>query len=513
MKKYFMFAAVVTAGMLASCSSESLTGSDPEITTPAQEELVPIQIGVANNVSAKATTRGTGTAGGTGAANIWHGERINVLMYKIKEAAGVYSSSFEYVTDGTNHLYDTNALLVTPLEVQGTNTGIAKEPYDATAANDPDQNPGSAKYKVKYYPATGRADFWGYYLGGYGTGANASALAPAATLANKTYTPPVNPGDPATIADAADINAANVQTLAFIINGTHDLMVAKAATGDAATGAAITGEAFTTAQTTAVSGSGGNTDTYKASYSAKAARKGLQPELEFKHLLTRLTFKAQPGNENADGVQITAIKVHSKTTGNMIVSYKYDVLTGEPQRIIWDTPKSAADPTQNAADYTDYPIVVLKERTSTTNRTMKDLTAVDLDWITPAEIAAVTPGDGSHADEIHATTPQAYPSSIGEALIVAPQDQYYIEIEYVINAQDARNWFANYGTDYTEGVLNGSPVAIPTEPLKTTITKAGGFLAANSYEINITLYGPEEIKVTSTLLPWADGGQVTVIGE
>ena len=60
MKKYFLFAAV--AGMLASCSSESLTGSDPNI-EPTQEERVPIQLSVASP-SVRATTRGTGTVGG-----------------------------------------------------------------------------------------------------------------------------------------------------------------------------------------------------------------------------------------------------------------------------------------------------------------------------------------------------------------------------------------------------------------------------------------------------------------
>ena len=60
MKKYFLFAAV--AGMLASCSSESLTGSDPKI-EPTQEELVPIEISVATPTARVGMTRGTGTVG------------------------------------------------------------------------------------------------------------------------------------------------------------------------------------------------------------------------------------------------------------------------------------------------------------------------------------------------------------------------------------------------------------------------------------------------------------------
>ena len=44
MKKSFMFVAVAAAGMLASCSSESLTGSDPKIEPTTQEDRVPIEI-------------------------------------------------------------------------------------------------------------------------------------------------------------------------------------------------------------------------------------------------------------------------------------------------------------------------------------------------------------------------------------------------------------------------------------------------------------------------------------
>ena len=494
MKKYFLFAAV--AGMLASCSSESLTGSDPKIEPTTQEDLVPIEIGVAS-AQTKASTRGTGTAGDLASGtNIWNGERINVLMFKINTSgttdAPVYNSTFEYVTDGAatpKNLYDGTISLVTPLTIQNTNTGIAKEPFDNTAANDPDLNPGSAKYKVKYYPATGRADFWGYYLGGYGTGANAPAGAGTLTMYE----------DAALTTSTTTETAAKYVATDFTIDGTHDLMVAKAATGDGSTGAAITGETFTAAQTGAVEAK--TTDAtkrpavYNASYSAKAARGGLQPELEFNHLLTRLTFKAQPGDEHADGVTITEIRVHSKVTGKMIVAYKYDQLTGEPTRIIWDTPKSAADPTQDAADYTDYPIVTLQERTSAVNRTMKALTAVPLVW---------TPG----------TPGSPVISPVGEALIVAPQNEYYIEIDYVVNAINARNWFKDYAnSDFSEGDLNGTPVLIPTAPFKTTITKDGGFLAKNSYEVNITLYGPEEIKITTTLKPWLDGGSVPVIAE
>ena len=148
MKKYFMFVAVAAAGMLASCSSESLTaGSDPKI-EPTQDDRVPIEIGVAS-AQTKASTRGTGTAGdlATG-TNIWNGERINVLMYEIDPSG---NPTFNPTQDANGfNLYDENISLVTPLTDENTATGIAKEPTNPATIG------AGQTYKVKYYPATGR---------------------------------------------------------------------------------------------------------------------------------------------------------------------------------------------------------------------------------------------------------------------------------------------------------------------------------------------------------------------
>lgn len=520
MKKYFMFAAVVTAGMLASCSSESLTGSDPKIETPDQADLVPIEIGVASSQT-KAGTRGTGTAGDiVGGTNIWNGEQINVLMYQISDAdettaANGEKATFNPVTDGAtptpHNLYDETTLLVTPLTVENTASGIAKEIADGSP--DPYTTPGTATYKVKYYPATGRSDFWGYYLGGYGTGANASAAMGA--LSNYTYD-----ATNATITAAADADVATVKAIAFKIDGTHDLMVAKAATGGTHADGTFTG-----GQETKITNAGGNATIAKAaSYSAKAARQGLQPELEFKHLLSRLTFKVKPGNEKADGIIVTGIKVHSMTDGQLIAAYKYDQFEAEPQRIIWNTPvMSATDPTAAAADYKEYPVLDLKQRTSATNRTMKELEEVELDWITAADIAVPT----AHATEVHASTtgPQAYVSSVGDALLVAPQEKYYVEIAYKIPQHAARNWFADYANfdpanpDYNKllpGAYADAAGNVVVPPIKATITRQDtntnpSFVKGESYTVTITMWGPEEIEITTTLVPWVNSTDVISI--
>ena len=502
MKKYFMFAAVFATGMLASCSSDSLiAGSDPTIEpTPTQEELVPIEIGVATTQT-KASTRGTGTTGGTVVydaenptdpeANIWRGERINVMMYE--------SGSFNPTkggADGVTELYP-NTSMVTPLAGEHKASGIAKEP------TDPDEigwnTPTQYTYTVKYYPSTGKSDFWGYYLGGYGAAAPAGAgtlkMYKEATLENETD---------------EETDAVCVAT-DFVIDGTHDLLVGKA------------------------------TSDNPNAYSAKAARAGVQPDIAFKHLLSRLQFKVKPGLETGKGIQVTAIKVRSLTTGDMIVAYKND----EPEdRIVWD-----ADQLELAYNAPTLPQLALKKRDGSGD--MVALTPVELDWNagTPAVYTAVAAGsdltegktyymdntgggafvsNGSQtdvpADTYFELTSPAVPTGavttpVGEALIVDPQEKYEIEVDYQMNAHTARYWYQG-SADFNEGDYTDD-TELYTDKLITDLVRTTtdedpedpqplAFAEGESYMVTITLYGPEEIKITTTLNKWNSSDNIEI---
>lgn len=469
MKKYFKFAVVAAAGMLASCSSESLTGSDPEIKTPAQEELVPIEIGVAT-IQSRAITRGTGTVGDieTG-TNIWKGEKVNVLMYNL--------NSFTFATDGAaNNLYDNTISLITPLEGENVATGLAREinagdPYTAAAAGD-------ASYKVKYYPATGRYDFWGYYLGGEGVSPSAD-LGSTADLVDVT----------ATCDDNTTTTPA--KAVAFTLDGARDLMVAKAATGaaDATSSSDIVGDVpFTANQTAAVT----DGNIYASSYSAKSARGSLQPDLLFKHALTRLTFKVKAGNTGAVGVKVKAIKVYSKVNGQLVVAYDYTQGNiSAANSIIWaNTYNDAADFTTDTdgdglKDYQDpdiYTALSLQERNA---GAMQALTEYEL---TASEI----------------TTPKA----IGEALLVAPQAKYWIEVEYDATTVTAEDWIDNSEVASSTGTYP----PITADITRTTPTDV--FEAGKSYNITITLYGPQRIEITTSLEPWTNvNEEISIVGE
>ncbi len=544
MKKYFIFAAIAAAGLFASCSSSDDAVSEvPQPIVQDGEELMPIQIGVGSNMNVE--TRGTGTVGGVdNASNIWNGQKINVLMYKITDGA----PTFDFQTDADqNILYDDNVKLVTPFKAANLATGEAKE----IATGDPYTDASTATYKVKYYPSQGRSDFWGYYLGDVTT---------STALADGT-------GD-----------AAGTKVVGFTIEGDNDIMVAKAATGNATTGAVVdaasTGVVFTEAQASAVT-STPKTNAYKVSYSNAAARRGLQPELVFHHLLTRLTFEVKAGNTNSVGVKVKEIKVHSKASGKVVVAYDYtdaqSAFNDLSKRIVWD--ELTGDP---APTYKEYPLLSLKRRITAAEDAVYEWvasTTEEMGETVPTEVettaatlgaavysynndhaatstdvdkfvrfyknnngeAGYQEGTGENADVLIgiAKGVEAYPAvtaadvdkmmalkpvtltddsrttpiAVGEALLVAPQDKYWLEVVYDASGVLSKEW--NTGNQATTGL-------IPVEPLKADIKRATAndvFERGKSYKVTITLYSPEQIKITTTLEAWTAVNEDITIDE
>ena len=133
-----------------------------------------------------------------------------------------------------------------------------------------------------------------------------------------------------------DINTAKI-TIPLVIDGTQDVMAAQTALTRQDTVTLV--EPLLTLEDADEDGSlikdlADNSaaqkrfDSYaKSLYSAKTARKGVQPNLVFSHLLTRFTFDAKAykkdfAENNADEIRITKIVVYSKTSGNIVAQYK-----------------------------------------------------------------------------------------------------------------------------------------------------------------------------------------------
>ena len=365
-------------------------------------------------------TRGTGTVGGLVDAdgstiiteNKWAGQSINVFMVD----KGTINLSRELDMDGKpngDYLYKYTAM-TTPAD---NAIGLAQRADNA----------------VKYYPPTGNFDFWAYHADDAASPANA--------------TPREDPRFPGCL------------VLPFTIDGSQDLMTAKAE--------------LTSEQQETMRQQTGKENNY---YSAFAARRNVQPQLNFHHELTRLTFTVTANSaieaDETSGVYITGIKVYSKDKGNLIVAYTPDTKLNSDTTLAVFSEDSAA--------------LVLKARAkdASANQSLVDISADN--------------GNIVHPD-YDAT--KSTPKSVGEALIVAPSDSFTIVVnmkQHVLTYHDPSGKEQDRFEDKT---FSQRAVIRP---------KKGGFLKGHSYNVNIKIYGLEDIQISTTLSPWIEGEDIDV---
>ncbi len=221
----------------------------------------------------------------------------------------------------------------------------------------------------------------------------------------------------------------------FTIDGSQDLMIAMADQTSDIEAAGKTGE-VSEART----------------YSAYAARRGVQPNLLFKHVLSRFTFHIVAGSATGSKINVTAIKMVSKASGELKV-------VGEDRGL-----KNVSDDTVELS---------LQEKTENS--------------ITP-----LTP-----------TAPDAYTEArdnakqIGESLLVVPGESSYKLI--IETAQDdVRTEIESQEYTLDIASITGAPEG------------ATAFEAGYSYKVTLVIYGLEEVSVSAELEPWKDGGSTII---
>lgn len=414
MKKMFFFA-LAAAGMLTACSNDDTLGGNGDQNVSEQQ----IRLGVA---SSKVQTRGTGTVGGmTDAENVWAGQTLWVYMLqKGSMDLAYYKSPAVGTTAAAETEVFNNKKFKAPNTADNTKSGLAT----------------TADGTIAYYPVSDNYDFWGYRVDDAAVG-----------------------GDPVvkTVDDTGAEVEANVATKRVVdikIDGSQDIMAGKAVPS-----------------ADEVTKLGGYAENF---YSAYAARKGVQPNITFNHLLTRFTFEVRAGSKataglpaggNTEAVKVTGVSVNSKTTGTLTVAY-----TGAT--------KEAADLLTFTGDASP---LKLQQRSATAvdnNDPLVALEPVSLTW---------TDENAAMGDVL----------KIGEALLVAPG-----ETEYPLTIALSQDVLQKVGE---------AKVTMPLEQ-KATIKMDGAkkFEPGKSYKVTITVYGLEDIRVTATLVPWADGGSIDI---
>ena len=412
------FFALAAAGMLTACSNDDTLGGNGEQNVSEQQ----IRLGVA---SSKVQTRGTGTVGGmTDDDNKWAGQTLWVYMlqkgsmdlalYKAPAAGGVATPDVEVFN---------NKEFKAPTTADNTKSGLAT----------------TADGTIAYYPVSGNYDFWGYRVDDAAVGGT-----PTVKIVDDN-------GDEVT---ADHMDQATKRVVDIKIDGSQDIMAGKAAPSN-----------------DEVTKLGGYAENF---YSAYAARKGVQPNITFNHLLTRFTFEVRAGSKataglpaggNTDAVKVTGVSVGSKTTGTLTVAY-----TGAT--------KKAAELLTFTGDASPLILKQRDEAVADNNAPLVALKPVTLTWTDDA----ATIGDVL---------------KVGEALLVAPGEK-----EYPLTIALSQDVLQKVGE---------AKVTMPLEQ-KATIKMDGTktFEPGKSYKVTITVYGLEDIRVTATLVPWADGGSIDI---
>ena len=401
--------------MLTACSNDDTLGGNGEQNASEQQ----IRLGVA---SSKVQTRGTGTVGGmTDDENKWAGQTLWVYMLqKDNMNLAYYKSPAVGTTAAAETEVFNNKEFKAPNTAESTKSGLAT----------------TADGTIAYYPVSGNYDFWGYRVDDAAVGGD-----PVVKTVNDN-------------GDEVDAKLATKRVVDIKIDGSQDIMAGKAVPS-----------------ADEVTKLGGYAENF---YSAYAARKGVQPNITFNHLLTRFTFEVRAGSKataglpaggNTEAVKVTGVSVNSKTTGTLTVAY-----TGAT--------KEAADLLTFTGDASP---LKLQQRSATAvdnNDPLVALEPVSLTW---------TDENAAMGDVL----------KIGEALLVAPG-----ETEYPLTIALSQDVLQKVGE---------AKVTMPLEQ-KATIKMDGAkkFEPGKSYKVTITVYGLEDIRVTATLVPWADGGSIDI---
>ena len=420
--------AVASLGLLASCSS------DDDLSTGGNGKDGLQQIKIGMGVQANVATRGTGTVGAVGAENNkWAKQTVNVYMLN--------KGTLDLAKFGDDPIYD-NTVLTTPTD---NASGIASELDEH----------GVAQYK--YYPTTKTAfDFWGYRLddANKATGIEDQAGTDSKVAVTSGEFVPYISGDSLLIG--------------FKIDGTQDIMAGKAVPAE---------------EEIAKCGGVDNI------YSAFAARRDVQPNIKFEHLLSRLNFQVLAGAESTTdantGVKVTGITVKSKATGKLVIAYQGEATTfaNVSDQLIVD---KDADAEKDAALLKE--LKVMQRDASSTSLTDN---LVDLQPVTPKW-----------------NNGMALATQVGEALLAIPANEYEITINLQQKVQVKGD--KNSPTDPDDFQTKDYTY---TADLKNTVNPDKGFEPGYSYNVTITVYGLSEIKITTTLIPWKDGGNIEMNPE
>lgn len=247
------------------------------------------------------------------------------------------------------------------------------------------------------------------------------------------------------------------------IDGTQDLMVAKAELTDAQK-ALLDGNLTTDEEKEAE---------YAKAYSSYTARRGVQPNMLFKHLLSRLTFEVKAGenkilSSGLDGVYITSIElIGVESKGNIRIS-------------------------------------AAKQELEITPTSPEELVNLSLGIKNPVDIGGFTFDGVKPTSEVDFVP-------MGESIMTMPGQTAF---EVIIKMRQIKGGVLITKKNESTGVVE-SEFPFKTQ-IKAPVVKdketgdliSDFFVTGYSYRVKLTMYGLEEINITAELAPWKQGDDI-----
>ena len=312
MKKSYLALGLVAAVAMSSCSNDEPVPGGNNNQSDLAKGYEPVKLSMTTSTAdvevSGARTRGTGTVGSMDPnQNIWQYEDIYVLMtstqtrkhYPYWETEATWG--FTSALGNGPFLFDQfdGSFWARPAD-SNKNGNVSVSVLDYTIDRNEWWWGGSID---RFYPLSGGSQFFAYYIDDAVAESKKVDLNFKETQDGEEKTSGREHSHPYPVLNKTETDDA--YSVKFNLDGSQDLMAGYA--------------------TIPVDG-------YAAQdkgFSARSARQGVVPQINMKHLLSRLTFEVVKGGKNFDRVTLKGIKVESKDQGDMIVAI-------DPEKKQWE---------------------------------------------------------------------------------------------------------------------------------------------------------------------------------
>ena len=436
MKKIYFLASAVAALVAVSCAKEQGKVDKPSPTPAVTEEEdttpVPILFGSKLNiVETKAAVLEWDNA---------HTPQSNALyIYGLEDVGTVEAPAYKLTSKTREQSRVREAFINNVLAVPPTSAAAAANPRTAIEVFNPD----GENDEPFYYAENVKYNFFGYYVDDAYTG---NAPTPAV--------------------DTASTGVINKITLPVTINGTQDILLAKTdKEEDLINRTVIPGKAI------------GSIDRLYSSYSA---RRGVNPNLNFEHQLSRFVFSIKKGGTvDGDKITISSLKVESYAAGTLTI-------VGAPTEVSnqgWNKEQGEFIPVNSKQNL--YLVPETEDNENPVARTYLPITTLNDD----------TPIQAGNTLEIH---PGADYAAIGDIMVYPGQDVYNFDLDILQDGITATIPTQHLQIEMAKVIKNGASAGVQfAEPGK-------------QYNVNLIVYGAEEVVITVTLSDWEEVGEINI---